>query len=172
VPLCIVLMFSACASVPLGTMLRFSTFDEEDFAAIDPQQLSVRIFLADPQAIGEGPVFLNLLLETSGQPFIGNYQMAPSRSFRDEQSSGWFGPAVTGTTYQFELTPAQVLEFRRLQQEMLNTAVEHMTISVNFPPLTTDPEEARVWVFLALDDKRDYITLVDGARVQIDYDQE
>ena len=52
-------LLSSCASVPLGTLLKFSTFDEEDFAEINPENLSVRIFMQEPAQLGDGPVSLS-----------------------------------------------------------------------------------------------------------------
>ena len=164
------IFIASCASVPLGTLLRFSAFDEQDFAEIDPETLSVRIFLQDPAKLSDTPVSLSLLLETAGEPIIGDYEMQPSLTFRDTVSAGIFSPDVQGTMHQFELTADQVTVFRQLQNELSNLEITHMTFTTSFhlDRSISYADQVKVWVFLAMDEKADYITLIEGASLDVE----
>lgn len=167
----VVCFITACASVPLGTLIRFSTFDEQDFAEINPEHLKVRIFIQEPAQLGEGPVSLSLLLETAAGPIMGDYIMQPVSSYPDEVSGGLFSADIPGTSYLFELTPDQSVRFRELQQALLHRQIEHMTFNTDFPlgSIEKGQDDISVWVYMAMDEKADYITLVEGARIEVQW---
>lgn len=167
----IVCFLTSCASVPLGTLLKFSTFDEEDFAEINPEHLNVRIFMQEPAQLGDGPVSLSLLLETATGPIMGDYVMQPVNAFKDEIPGGLFSTDIPGTSYLFELTPDQILRFRELQQSLLNRQIEHMTFNTDFPlgSIEKGQDAIYVWIYMAMDEKADYITLIEGARIEVQW---
>ncbi len=164
------LLLTSCASVPLGTLLKFSTFDEDDFSAINPQALSVRIFLQDPAKLSDAPVSLSLLLETAGEPIMGDYEMQAFRTWRDEISGGLFAADIEGSMYQFELTQEQVILFRQLQKDLSNLEINHITFTTAFrlDRSINYSDQIKVWVFLAMDEKADYITLIEGASLDVE----
>ena len=164
------IFIASCASVPLGTLLRFSTFDEQDFAEIDPETLSVRIFMQDPAKLSDTPVSLSLLLETAGEPIMGDYEMQASRTWRDKISGGLFSADTHGNMYQFGLTPDQIILFRQLQQDLSNLEITHMTFTTSFhlDRSISYADQVKVWVFLAMDEKADYITLIEGASLDVE----
>ena len=166
-------LLSSCASVPLGTLLKFSTFDEEDFAEINPESLSVRIFMQEPALLGDGPVSLSLLLETATGPIMGDYAMQPVNTYSDTLDGGLFSADIPGTTYLFELTPDQITMFRELQHQLQNRKVDQLTFSTDFPLDAIDQhqKDIHVWVFMALDEGGNYVTLIDGARVEVQWPQ-
>ena len=96
--------------------------------------------------------------------------MQPSLTFRDTVSAGIFSPDVQGTMHQFELTADQVTVFRQLQNELSNLEITHMTFttSFNLDRSISYADQVKVWVFLAMDEKADYITLIEGASLDVE----
>ena len=60
----IVFIVSGCASIPLSTMLKFSSYQKSDFVAIKPADIRAKIILDQPIEIDIEKVELGLEVET------------------------------------------------------------------------------------------------------------
>ena len=69
----IVFIVSGCASIPLSTMLKFSSYQKSDFVAIKPADIRAKIILDQPIEIDIEKVELGLEVETEAKNLLGIY---------------------------------------------------------------------------------------------------
>ena len=164
------LALAGCASVPLSTMVRMSTFDPQDFVALDPEVLRVRVTLPRDFALDAGSSWLGVELNSPAGVHSGEFKLAQEASQPSLVSAGLFAGETPATAYTLKLADASRAEFRRLQAFVAQGKPEDVTIRVvpilsSYPP---DVPSTRVWIDLRLTQAQGYFTLLDGATLPLD----
>lgn len=108
------LFLTACSHIPLGTMLKFATFDEEDFKAVQAEELRVRITTNIKQAFLEGET--KLRLEYKGSLGKLDEAMVLTQLESNTQTvSHWFSDDTLEKITLFKLSPDSIEAFKRIQ---------------------------------------------------------
>jgi len=158
---------AGCVSVPLSTIVRMSTFDEQDFAALDPGVIRARIKLADGYALDPSRSWLGVQVASAAGVHEGEFRLEQVTQMRAPLAQGLFAGDATGTEYTLRLSDASAQEFRKLQAFVRQGQPGEVVIRV-VPILSAFPDEAAsapVWIDLLLSREDGYFTLVDAAQV-------
>jgi hypothetical protein len=159
---------SSCANIPLGTMLKLSSFDESSFLALNPNDLRTKIHLDKPLEININKTELSLILKTSKGESIFNYplKLISSKTIPTEKS--WLNTIPERTEYNLVLSPDAISSFEKLQQTMSKESPKSMAFKVTVAIAQRDKatSEMVVSIFIKLQKNSDYITLFDRAPVQ------
>jgi hypothetical protein len=160
----------SCVSVPLSTMVRMSTFDERDFAALDPEVLRVRITLPQGFGLDVKRSWLGVELTSAAGTHQATFELDPERIQTAEIAGGFFADTRSGTAYVLRLSAPSKAKFRDLQSFVAKGRSDQITIRV-VPRLSSSPKDAdgvTVWIDLRLSQADGYFTLVDAATIELD----
>jgi len=163
-------LLSACAAVPLSTMVRMSTFDQRGFAALEPGAIEVRITLPEEFVLDAAKSWLGVELTSAAGAHAGEFWLSQVATAPAQASGGLFGSDIPATAYTLRLTEPARAEFRRLQAFVAQGQPGAVTIRV-VPILSSFPQDAAsttVWIDLLLSPAQGYFTLLDGAKVPMD----
>ena len=115
---CFLGAISGCSSIPLSTMIKFSSFDERDFLEITPAELRARVQLEQGFALSAKKSKLEIEIETvKGRQ---NYQF-PLQEFAlvvIPEEKGLFFTSKEISEYQLGLTTEAIDSFLALQQQI------------------------------------------------------
>ncbi|MHC5114413.1 MAG: hypothetical protein ACYTGP_08310 [Planctomycetota bacterium] len=111
-------LLTACAGVPLGTMLKMSSFSVEDFVKISPGQVRAAIQLDDTIRIR--PDSTHLKVKVVGADGAQQAHKIPLRILRSGQSIGSDLPKAPGGRhwYRLDIAPENRPVFAELQKSM------------------------------------------------------
>ncbi|WDE00104.1 hypothetical protein [Thalassomonas actiniarum] len=167
---CLSVLVGGCSSIPLSTMVQFSTFDESDFLEIDPNHIRAKVQLEQGFALSTDKSKLEIGIETLNG--YSNY-LFPLQELAvkmiEPKNTFFFTPEPV-IEYQLTLTPQAVAAFLALQQEIKAKKPESYSLSVG-THLGERPENAEsvtMSVLLKLGENNDYFTLVDNAALALD----
>jgi hypothetical protein len=152
---------AACGAIPLATIARFSGFDEQDFAALDPAALRVRVSVPEGFAIDVAQVRLAARVGFEGY----------SRTERFDLTSVGETRAVKGrvVTETLRLADRSQGGFRELQRAARASKAREIHLDVNVA-LRAAPKGARsvkVWIEMRLSPGEGYVTLIDGGTIAL-----
>ncbi len=161
----------SCAYVPLSTMVKMYSFDERDFAELDPQLIKVRITVPPDFEVSIEDSLMDVRVEASGQSFGGEFKLTDQQRPGDG-IAGLLGKQETkdSTIYTLRLSDESARQFARLQGALSGRTVERSKINIS-AVLKSAPcgaKEVIVHVDLSPRPAEGFIPIVDGARLQID----
>lgn len=161
---------AGCASVPLSTMVRMSTFDHRDFVALDADVLRVRVTLPQAFVLDTAKSWLGVEISSPAGSHTGEFRLTQEMMQPREVAAGVFSDDLPATAYTLKLADPSRAEFRRLQAFVAQGRPGNVTIRVvpilsSFPP---DAPSTRVWIDLQLAAAQGFFTLVDGAELPMD----
>jgi hypothetical protein len=163
------LCLCGCASVPLSTIARMSTFNERDFAALDAEVVRVRVTLPDGFALDVGRSWLGVELTSAAGAHQSTFELDQELVQPAVIPGGIFSSSQRGTVYVLRLSSPSQTRFRELQRFMGKGRADQVSIRV-VPRLASFPKDAasaKVWIDLLLSKTQGYFTLVDGATVDL-----
>lgn len=161
---------SGCVSVPLSTLVRMSTFDEHDFAALDGGTLRVRITLPQGFELNVPRSWLGIELKSAAGVHEATFQLDPEQVQAAALPGGLFSATAPGTAYVLRLSERSKTSFRELQGFVARGRADEITIRV-VPRLASSPageSQVSVWIDLLLSQTQGFFTLVDGAVIPLD----
>lgn len=166
-------LLSSCASIPLGTMLDFSTFGKEDVVNIQPQDVRAKIQLDKPAEADIRSVKLAVELSTvkGMKTFSFPLQLLNERSI--EPVEGFFSTAPGKTEYCFKLSDDAIANFITAQQILQQEKSEEFKLSVSsdFKTLPPDVTEIGLSIFLQIREEQGFVTLFDNAKLAVQHDE-
>ena len=161
---------AGCVSVPLSTIVRMSTFDERDFAQLDPGVLRVKITLPQGFVLDAARSWLGVDIDSPAGVHHGEFKLDQESTERTEISAGMFAGTAPATAYTLKLSAPSRKEFRALQGFVSRGSPGQITIRV-VPILSSFPDDVasvKVWIDLLLSQSQGYFTLVNGADVPME----
>lgn len=157
--------------MPLGTMLEFRSFSQDDVVTIQPRDLRARIQVEEPvRADTENSVLsLRLTNERGMREFSFPLRLVDERSI--DEVSGLFSNQPGKTEYTFELSDEAVTSFKEAQDSIQNEPSGSFNFSVRtgFNELPHDASEIRLSVFLKLSEERGFVTLFNNATLNVQH---
>lgn len=175
VVLCSLLVLSGCTSMPLATMLKFSQFDEQTIAQLDPQQMLVKVSVRDDYSLIQDSTKLQMKF----QPDDVNESTKAALNLKllskvaETRSAGLFSSDTSVITYEFAVDQAGVETIRQMQAQF--TKADHkgtMNFKVNtdFEPIDAKnmKDELLLWIDLRLSEKEGYFPLIEAAHIELE----
>ena len=110
----IVFIVSGCASIPLSTMLKFSSYQKSDFVAIKPADIRAKIILDQPIEIDIEKVELGLEVETEQGDRVFKFPLSLLERRAIPAKEGWFAFDEAKNEYILNLSAESVQNRRFL----------------------------------------------------------
>jgi len=162
-------LLGACSAIPLSTMAAFSTFQESDFAKLDPHVLRVRISVPAGYALDMDSVRLKVSVASGGQSRSEAFTLRTVAETHESKPGGWLSPATPVITTTCALAQASEPAFRELQRFVSSGRTESVALDVSLSLSAAPPgaTAATAWVDVLLEPRQGYVTLVDGATLPL-----
>lgn len=114
-----VILLSSCSSVPLSSLVKLASFDNDQLVSINPNEIKVRLSIAEP---GEAETKnVKLALKFNYKDGVNKeylYQLVLINSSSINEIAGWFSKEPKKHQYVFRLPKISQVEFMRLQKEL------------------------------------------------------
>ena len=146
-----------------------SSFDSQDFVALNPDELRVIVVLPREFTLDTNTSWMGVDISSSAGMHQGVFELREESVQSEEISKGFFSEPQEITSYLLSLTPASKVKFNSLQVFVSKAAAEDVTIRV-VPKLASRPENATsvsVSIELQLSQEQGFFTLVDSAQLML-----
>ncbi|MDV6315322.1 hypothetical protein [Idiomarina sp. HP20-50] len=160
----------SCASIPLSTMLEFSSFNKGDFLSIDPEEIRAKIQVNDPTKVNTDTVRMTLELDTSKGTVLKKFPLVLLANNNIPPDDGLFFSSPGKSEYILELSDKAVENFKSTQLIMSNKESGKFTFAVN-SGLQQVPDSAKkvvLSIYLKLSAERGYVALFEDAELEIE----
>ena len=164
------LTLNSCASMPLSTIVRMSTFDGQDFVKLKAEELRVKVMLPEGFALNGDESWLGIDIKSSTGVYQGKFELKQEFEETIQLNGGLFDEPEQVTAFTLGLSESSTVEFNELQQFISSASAEDIHIRV-VPKLESFPVDAvtvKVWIDLLLSQSQGYLTLVDAAKLPLD----
>jgi hypothetical protein len=162
----ILVCLTGCASVPLSTMLRMSTMNQQTLLELDPQQIRARVAVYGGFEIDPKSTQLSLdIADEAGRRESRSYTFSLVSKTNETRPGGMFHSDYPVVAYAFALNSESVEDLRRLQKAFAHSK----NPSLDFNVQTIAPgyyKAVRFWIDLKLKESEHYMTIVDGAEIK------
>lgn len=165
----LVLTLSACASVPLSTMARMATFDERDFAALNADEVRVKITVPEEFGIDAKRSRLDVEVTLSDRLHVGAFELEEEHNEPRTISGGIFSKPTEGTAFVLRLSEPSRQKFRDLQRLVRLGQTDNIKLNVA-AVLSAAPAEATgvtFWVDVLLSQRQGYFALLNAVTMPI-----
>ena len=168
----IVFIVSGCASIPLSTMLKFSSYQKSDFVAIKPADIRAKIILDQPIEIDIEKVELGLEVETEQGDRVFKFPLSLLERRAIPAKEGWFAFDEAKNEYTLNLSAESVQNFQEVQQLLTNTNGGNFVFSVNsgFDNLPADIQSFNFSILLKLQNDDEFVPIFEDATVEVERD--
>jgi len=164
------LTLQGCASVPLSTMVRMSSFSERDFSGLSADEVGVKIRIPSGFTLDVASSWLGIEVASKAGVHNARFELDQVKLQAVELPGGFFSGSRPGKEYELRLSSSSAAAFRGLQEFVSRGKAEDINIRV-VPKLSSSPEEATsvaVWIDLRLSEREGYFPLVDGTSIPLE----
>lgn len=158
-----------CANIPLGTMLSLSSFDEQDFAELNPRVIRSQILIDEPGKLKIDATELTLELDTSQGISRYSFPLKLESTQVIPQNEGLFSSSPAQNHYQLALTDTAINSFQQVQT-LINTetpAQYSFSIDAGLDEMSKPVKEITLSVMIKLTEEQGYLTLIDNATLNL-----
>lgn len=164
------LVLLGCSAIPLSTMLKMSSFDEQNFAELNGKDVRVRVRLPQPARLVVDKTELKTTLETQqGSHSAQLTLIAESERTYHEMEGILFPEPVAYSEYVLRLSDDALQQFARLQTLAPARSQERkssFSFTARFTDLQKDQDTVVFSVDLLLSPQDGYFTLLDNATLK------
>lgn len=173
--ICIIIfsfIISSCANIPIGTMIQLSTFDENSFLELNPQDLKTKIQIDQPVQLKDNQTKISISFNTSKGEKTYQYPVEVVSKKVIPSQKGFFISEPEKTEYEFVLSKEAVENVYELQRKLHNEQLKELSFSVDtkFKDIPANITDVTLSIFINLSQESNYITLIDRASVKINRD--
>ena len=171
-PLFVIIFLSSCASIPLSTMLKFSTYQMSDFVALQPEVIKAKLVVDEPVRVDIEKVDLTLEIEVQQQSRIYKFPLLLIEQHSIPAQESWLSADDAKTEYTFKLSAESVANFREVQRSLMNSQGGKFNLSVNsgFATLPAEVQFIKLSIFLKLKQDEDYIAIFEDVSIEVKRD--
>ena len=165
-----VLLITSCGSMPLGSMLKVASLNENDLLNIRPEQVRTRITLSEPAQLKTRDVRLVLQFEFKGETKREYQFLLNLLNERRVEENCLFCSVESRNLYEFKLSDESISEFKKYQREFLKYGRPEQYQWTVYYYLKHKPkanEEIDLDLELKFADTQDYFYLLKGASVEV-----
>ena len=162
------LCLTACANIPIATMLKFSSFDEDSFRALNSAVIKAKVDLSAPHTLNLEQTRLALIMETPSGFRNFDFPLVLEEQATLKEEAGFFSAAKDYTQYTFRVSEEGIQNFATIQQELgPNSEGEHsFSVGTGFNEAPTEGDAIVFSIHLQLTATDDFITVIDHAEVE------
>ncbi len=164
---------TACSSVPISTMLKLSSFDEQSILTIEPSLIRAKITVNEFIDIDLPNTKLGLSLENSQGKLQLQFPLAKISLTENSASDSFFSSSPASQTYLLQLSPDAIADFKKLQKQLKSSDKNTFGFSVaaklnKQEDLTPEQEQERLFmtIELKLNKNEEFFTLIDNAELK------
>jgi len=163
-------MLAACGAIPLSTAARFSTFDEHDFAALDPDELRVRVSVPPGYSWDVATTRLGVQVGAGARERSEDFRLEEVAKRPGTRGERFLSPGIAVNVTTLRLARGSTSGFRELQRFVAARPPEriHLDVMLSMLAAPHGATSTRVWVEAMLSPKDGYFTLVDGGTILLD----
>ena len=149
-------------------MLKFSSFDENSFLELAPNELKAKIHITKPLEINISKTKISLTLVTTKGNIIQNYPLYIYAVKTLPAENGWLNSLAERTEYELVFTEEAINNLIIIQDKMRAEKPSgfEFAVNVNFKEVFKEPKNVKFSIFLKLSESTDYITLFDNAPME------
>ncbi|MBY6018605.1 hypothetical protein [Ferrimonas balearica] len=159
------LLLTGCMSVPVATMVKMAGFDREDFLALEPEALRLKLTLDQNVPVQLAATRLELGAELDNgqqQLFAGSVRQEEYRQF--EVDGGWFSREPEPRyQYLLALDEAGEAAIRDFQRVLTEDEVASASLNVRLDLDDEFDQPVQVTVEVKLSEQEGFFTLLDEA---------
>ncbi|WP_395343738.1 hypothetical protein PN836_004050 [Ningiella sp. W23] len=165
---------SGCANIPIATMLKFSGFDENDFAQLDASQIRTKLEVSTPYMLNLEDT--RLALSTDSIEGLRKYDF-PLELLSEEarmSEAGFFSSERSYTEYTFKISDEGIDNFRVIQDTLKKKVETEYSFSVS-AAIHEPPDKGKALILsihLELNDSEEFVTLIDEYNLEYLADDE
>ncbi|WP_251767097.1 hypothetical protein [Shewanella indica] len=166
----VIFFINACANIPLGTMLSLSSFDEQDFAELNPRVIRSQILIDEPGKLKIDATELTLELDTSQGVSRYSFPLKLESIQVIPQNEGLFSSSPAQNHYQLALTDTAINSFQQVQT-LINTETPtqySFSIDAGLDEMSKPVKEITLSVLIKLTEDQGYLTLIDNATLNLE----
>ena len=165
----LLLLLSGCASIPLSTMMKFSGFGQEDFVALNPNEIKAKLIVDEPVHVDIEKVEMSLEITTPQQTRLFKFPLVLLDEQKIPADSGWLSSSAAKTEYTFNLADESVTNFKEVQQHINTTSDSKFGFSINtgFSELPESVNEVRLSILLQLTEDEEYVPIFEDATIDL-----
>ena len=172
VNLALLLLLSACSSIPTSSLWKLATTDETDLIAIDPRQVRARITLDEPAKLKQKNVRLALQFEYEGdQESEHTFRLSLLETKPITEKTSWFGDELNRHKYLYKISDDSLPAFRKYQREFLKYGRPqkyHWTVYYHLESIPKQGDPLFLDLELKLSQQEEFFYLLKGAAIEID----
>jgi hypothetical protein len=150
-------------------MARLGSFDETQFARLDPRMLRVRVAVPAEFALDAGATRLTTAVRFGSEQRRDNFGLEQVSLAPSSRKGGLFSGDVAVASYELRLSEASLSEFRKMQELARPGSVKEvdMNVEVSLAKGPRDATQLQVWVDLLRSLDEGWFTLIDGGTIDI-----
>jgi hypothetical protein len=164
---------TACSSVPLSTMLKLSSFDEQSLITIEPSNIRAKITVNKFVDIDLVNTKLGLNLDNSQGELALQFPLEKLTLINNSATKSFFSSSPASQTYLLQLSPAAIADFKKLQKQLKSSDKNTFGLSVaaklnKQENLTALQEQEKLFmtIELKLHKNEEFFTLIDNAELK------
>lgn len=163
-----VVLATGCANIPLSTMLKFSSFNEQDFIALDASDIQTRVSISKPFTIKLEDTQLALDLNTDKGTRRLEFPLTLIQTTEIAAEDGFFSSVPAKTEYTFKLSEEAIANFQDVQQTLLTEPGINggFSVSTGFNEQPDAEQTILISIALQLDKDDGFFVLVEDADVE------
>lgn len=166
-------MLTACSSVPLSTMLKLSSFNEQSVLSINPDNIRAKITVNNFIDIDLENTKLGLAVESSQGNLALQFPLEKLTLTGNSATESFFSSTPASQTYLLQLSPVAVADFKKLQKQLRTSQENSFGFSVGAKlkkkeNLTDEQKDQKLFmtIELKLDAAEEFFTLIDNAEIK------
>ena len=169
-----ILVFTACSSVPLATMWRLKDFSAKSVAFINPNDIRAKIVHTDSIEISSSNLDVGLINQDGSED---KHTFPFEIVDRKEETRGMFFKETVAVT-TLKLSPQAVKDFERFKQTLQDAKQKNrrmkLSVAAHFTEFEDErmPDQFEFSILLKIDAKEDYFTLIDDTTIDLNIDPE
>ena len=163
----------ACSSVPISTMLKLSTFDEQSLLTIAPSDIKAKITVNNFIDIDLINTKLGISLENSQGKLELQFPLEKLSLKQNLANNSFFSSTPASQTYLLQLSPEAISDFKKLQKQLEKSEKNTFGFSVNAKlkkqkslSKIQNQEELFMTIELKLEQNGTFFTLIDNAEIK------
>lgn len=162
-------MISGCANIPVATLFELSSFDENAFVALKPEDIRTKIQLDAPVEVNVAETRLSLQLETNKGERQFTYPLILVAETKLAEEETWFSSMPARTQYELALAPDGIKAFNAVQASIQLEKPTNFAFGVNakLKEHSMINSEVVLTILLKLTTEKDYLTLIDRATFEV-----
>ncbi len=169
--LALAMLLTACASIPLSTMLRMSRLDEAALLSLDPAEVRVQVAITEGFEIAVDEATLELeLIGAGGEVRTTRLALDLLLQASGTRGGGLLRPPVPVTVYDLTLAQHAVQELRGTQHWARAADLTGLALRVQarVSGAPRGADHVRLWTGVRLRPAEEYMTLFEGARFELE----